>query len=43
VAWQQLSVGKYRAGEVVDVHVTPRLLEIWCAHRAARDGPAGRP
>jgi hypothetical protein len=29
VAWQQVSAGKYRAGEVVDVHVTPRLLEIW--------------
>ncbi len=29
VAWQQVSAGKYRAGEVVDVHVTPRLLEVW--------------
>jgi transposase InsO family protein len=29
VAYQQLSVGKHRAGEVVDVHLTPRLLEIW--------------
>jgi transposase InsO family protein len=29
VAWQQLSVGKYRRGEIVDVHVTDRLLEIW--------------
>jgi len=29
VAWQQVSAGKYRAGEIVDVHVTDRLLEIW--------------
>ena len=29
VAWQQLSAGKHRAGEIVDVHVTPRLLEVW--------------
>ena len=29
VAYQQLSVGKHRAGEVVDVHLTNRLLEIW--------------
>ena len=29
VAYQQFSVGKHRAGEVVDVHLTPRLLEIW--------------
>ena len=29
MAWQQLSAGKHRAGGVVDVHVTPRLLEVW--------------
>ena len=29
VAWQQVSAGKHRAGEIVDVHVTARLLEIW--------------
>jgi transposase InsO family protein len=29
VAYQQLSVGTHRAGEVVDVHLTGRLLEIW--------------
>jgi transposase InsO family protein len=29
VAWQQVSAGKHRAGEIVDVHVTTRLLEIW--------------
>ena len=29
MAWQRLSVGKHRAGEIVDVHVRDRLLEIW--------------
>jgi transposase InsO family protein len=29
VAWQQVSAGKHRAGEVVDVHISDRLLEIW--------------
>jgi Integrase core domain len=29
VGWQQLSAGKHRAGEIVDVHVTGRLLEVW--------------
>jgi transposase InsO family protein len=29
VAWQQVCVGKYRAGEVVDVHVSARLLQVW--------------
>jgi len=29
VAWQQVSAGKHRAGEIVDVHVSDRLLEIW--------------
>src|SRR4051812_41042340 len=32
VAWQQLSVGKHHSGEVVDVHVTGRLLEVWSAN-----------
>ena len=32
VAWQQISVGKHRAGRTVDVHVGPDLLHIW-------DGP----
>jgi hypothetical protein len=32
VAWQQLSVGKHHSGEVVDVHVTDRLLEVWSAN-----------
>jgi transposase InsO family protein len=29
VAWQQFSVGKHYGGELVDVHVTDRLLEVW--------------
>ena len=29
VAWQVFSVGKHRSGEVVDVHVTDTLLEVW--------------
>jgi len=29
VAWQVFSVGKHRAGELVDVHVTDRFLEVW--------------
>ena len=29
VACQQFSVGKHHSGEVVDVHVADRLLEVW--------------
>lgn len=29
VAWQQISVGKHRAGHTVDIHVGPQLLHIW--------------
>jgi transposase InsO family protein len=29
VAWQQVSAGKHRAGEVAGVHISDRLLEIW--------------
>lgn len=29
VAWQQFSVGKHRAGELVDVHVDGKLLQVW--------------
>ena len=28
VSWQQFSVGKHHGGELVDVHVTDRLLEV---------------
>ena len=36
VAWQQISVGKHRGGEVVDVHVTDRLLEVWSGNELIR-------
>jgi transposase InsO family protein len=29
VSWQQICVGKHRAGAQVDVHVTDQLLQIW--------------
>jgi transposase InsO family protein len=29
VSWQQFSVGKHHSGDLVDVHVTDRLLEVW--------------
>jgi hypothetical protein len=29
IAWQQISVGKYRAGEHVDVHVDDERVQIW--------------
>jgi transposase InsO family protein len=29
VSWQPVSVGKHYGGEIVDVHVTDRLLEVW--------------
>lgn len=29
VAWQQISVGKHRAGRTVDIHVGPELLHSW--------------
>lgn len=32
VAWQQISVGKHRAGHDVDIHVGEKILQIW-------DGP----
>jgi hypothetical protein len=32
VSWQQISVGKHRAGHRIDVHVGEQLLQLW-------DGP----
>jgi len=29
VAWQAFSVGKHHGGEIVDVHVTDNVLEVW--------------
>jgi transposase InsO family protein len=34
VAWQQFSVGKHRAGELIDVHVDGKLMQVW--HRDER-------
>jgi transposase InsO family protein len=36
VAWQQISVGKHRHGEHVDVHVGERLLQIWSGNELIR-------
>jgi hypothetical protein len=36
VAWQQVSVGKHRGGEVVDIHVRDRLLEVWSGNDLIR-------
>jgi hypothetical protein len=30
--WQQVSVGKHHGGELVDVHVADRLLEVWAGN-----------
>jgi len=32
VSWQQVSVGKHHSGELVDVHVSDRLLEVWAGN-----------
>jgi hypothetical protein len=29
VAWQQFSVGKHRAGQLVDVHLNGSLMQVW--------------
>ena len=29
VGWQQVSVGKHRHGEIIDVHVNDQILEFW--------------
>ena len=29
VSWQQISVGKHRAGHRIDVHIGPELLQLW--------------
>jgi hypothetical protein len=36
VAWQQISCGKYRAGETVDVHLRDGLVEIWSGNDLIR-------
>jgi hypothetical protein len=32
VSCQQFSVGKHHSGELVDVHVAGRLLEVWAGN-----------
>ena len=29
IGWQQVSVGKHRAGRQVDVHVMPAIVQVW--------------
>ena len=36
VAWQQVSVGKHRAGARCDVLVTPQLLQLWVGNELLR-------
>lgn len=36
VAWQQISCGKYRAGEIVDVQLRDGLAEIWSGNDLIR-------
>ena len=42
VAWQQVSVGKHRAGQLCDVLVTDQLLQFWIGHDLLKTvtGPA---
>jgi transposase InsO family protein len=37
VACQQFSVGKHHSGEVVDVHVSDRLLEVWAGNELIKN------
>lgn len=36
VSWQQVSVGKHRHGEIIDVHVTDQLLQFWSGDELIR-------
>lgn len=36
VSWQQVSVGRHRAGERCDVHVGPDLLQFWIGNELLR-------
>jgi transposase InsO family protein len=36
VSWQQVSVGKHRAGERCDVHVAPDMLQFWIGNELLR-------
>jgi hypothetical protein len=37
VSWQPFSARKHYGGEIVDVHVTDRLLEVWRGNEADQD------
>lgn len=39
VSWQQVSVGKHRAGERCDVHVGPDILQFWIGNELLRTVP----
>lgn len=43
VAYQQLSVGKHRGGEVVDVHLDGGLLQVWHVTSCSRQSSAPIP
>ena len=34
--WQQVSVGRHRAGERCDVHLGPDLLQLWIGNELLR-------
>jgi hypothetical protein len=36
VSWQPFSVGKHHGGDLVDVHVTDRLLEVWVGNELTK-------
>jgi transposase InsO family protein len=36
VSWQQVSVGRHRAGERCDVHVGPEVLQLWIGNELLR-------
>ncbi|WP_377643179.1 IS481 family transposase [Oryzobacter terrae] len=39
VSWQQVSVGRHRAGERCDVHVGPDILQFWIGNELLRTVP----
>ena len=39
VSWQQVSVGRHRAGERCDVHVGPEILQLWIGNDLLRTVP----
>jgi transposase InsO family protein len=39
VSWQQVSVGRHRAGERCDIHVGPQVLQLWIGNDLLRTVP----